>query len=416
MTIEKNEACRHVYDWKAVTIGLIGSLCVLMSPFALAESQFKPTVAAQYQYLSNLYGLPGGIARATPSGQQTRGDHALDLSARFVEDIDFGRQDFTLDVRFGHLTYVLFTQLDHNEYNADAILKWKAGRIFDGTLGYSQEQSMVSFNELDNPQAAPTSILLETSKTGSMNVNVDVTPIWRLESGAVLRNLNSPRPGYPNLVLDENTYKLALRNVSRAHLSFGLDTTFVDGKYQKSLLGQNPDYKQASYQLAADYVVSGLSAFSAAAGYTKRTQQGGNIGGTNGDVSAVTGKLGYNRKITAKTSIDIQIQRAVNSYVSTISSEIDSSANLALSWQATAKIISELHYGWINSDFPNELVPTTTATRLDHSQFVSFELKYQMLRTVSLKPYVRYEDRASNIPVLQYNGKTIGIQLTGSWQ
>lgn len=432
MTLKKNDVSRNnsILRRKSLLGRLTTVLCCcgFAMPAAHAASKFNPTVGAQYSYLSNVYTLPGGQAMQTPEGRFARGDHTIDLFAGFTDDIDFGRQLFSLDFNFNHMKYVLFTQLDHNEYTGNAILNWKLGRVFDGTLGYNQEQSMVSFNELANPQAIPVStLLLETSKTGTVTVNVQMTPIWRLESGVIARDLESPRPGLPDLDLKENTLKLALRNVSKAHLSFGIDTAFVDGKYADDSQGQNPNYKQASYLFAADYVVNGLSSFNAAAGYTKRTQQGdapvlngqSNTTGIiqNGDVAAVTGKLGYDRKITAKTSINLQLSREVNSYVSNVSSEIDSIATLGLNWQATAKITSELHYGWTYSNFPNQVVSASdTETRIDHAQFVAFELKYQVFRKLRIKPYARYEDRNSNISILKYNGKTIGIEFAGSWQ
>ena len=413
----------------SILIFLSCSVCVFGMPVADAASKFNPTLGAQYSYLSNVYTLSGGQSMQAPDGRFARGDHNIDLYAGFTDDIDFGRQLLSLNVRLNRLKYVLFTQLDHNEYTGDVILNWKTGRIFDGTLGYSQEQSMVPFNTLANPQnSLGTALLLETSKTGTVTANVQMTPIWRLESGVIARDLESPRPNAPDLDLKENTLKLALRNVSKAHLSFGIDTAFVDGKYENDQLEQNPNYKQASYLLAADYVVNGLSSFDVAAGYTKRTQEEGeaivqngqNSGMNNvqnGDVAAVTGKLGYTRKLTAKTSIDLQLSRDVNSYVSNVSSEIDSGVNLGIDWQATAKITSELHYGWTYSDFPNQLISASGAeTRIDHSQFVAFEVKYQMLRRFRIKPYARYEDRNSNISILKYNGKTIGIEFVGSWE
>jgi len=401
----------------AMGIAVIVSSYVFLAPVANAGSKFNSTLGAQYAYLSNVYSLPSnGSSIVTPSGQASRGDHTIDLFAGFNEDIDFGRQLFSLDARFNHLKYVLFTQLDHNEYTADAILKWKAGHIFDGTLGYTQEQSMVSFTELADPQLAPTStVLLETSKVVTVNFNVQLAPTWRLESRAIVSKKQAPRPADPDLELKENTGKLAIRNLSRAHLSFGVDTTYVDGKYENSILGGNPDYKQSSYQLVADYVVSGLTTINAAAGYTKRTQNG-RVANGNGDVSAFTGLLGYRRVITPKTDVELNISRSVNSYVSNVSSEIDSGVTLAANWKATAKIATGLNFGWTSSDFPNEFVASTTNTRLDHSQFVALELKYQVLRTFRIKPYARYEDRDSSISYLTYHGKTFGIELSGSWQ
>src|SRR5438105_2040099 len=89
--------------------GLFFCVCMLVAPAVYADSKFKPTLGVQYSYLSNVYSLPSdGSTRLTAAGQAARGDHAIDLYAGFADDLDFGRQLFSVDIRFNHLKYVLF--------------------------------------------------------------------------------------------------------------------------------------------------------------------------------------------------------------------------------------------------------------------------------------------------------------------
>lgn len=395
---------------------VLGLLCAPHA--AMAELKFSPTVGVQYIYYSNVFSLASdGGTIAGVDGERGRADHSIVYSGGFNADYLFSRQKLTVDLHWNDATYKLFTQLNHNEYTADATLTWKMGRLLDGTLGYSQERSMVAFTELDTTQ--PTrELLLQTTKTGVVSANLQMTPDWRLETGATIQTLDSPRPDNPDLQLDENTDRIGLRYVGIAHLSFGLDTNYVDGKFKGDPTAPTSSYQQHSYQLAADYSVSGLSSFNGGIGYTTRKQQGGLNATMNHDISAVTGKLGYTRKISAKTNITLQLSRAVNSYVTAVSSEIDTMATLNLDWQITGKTTTDFQYGYTNSDFPGELVdPTGSATRLDHAQFVNFSVIYQALRWLAIKPYLRYETRESNMALLQYHANSIGIEVraTGAW-
>jgi hypothetical protein len=82
-----------------------------------------------------------------------------------------------------------------------------------------------------------------------------------------------------------------------------------------------------------------------------------------------------------------------------------------LTFQATYKIRLRASYDYTNSKFPNTPVGFDTVERTDHFQTANLEASYQVLHWLSLRPYVRYQTRHSNIPINSFNSNAVGIEL-----
>lgn len=367
---------------------------------ALAEVDFKPYAAVEYAHNSNVFAQRQDLS----STGEERSDASLTYGAGLDVLGQFGRQQLTLSAKGSRERYQEFDQLDHDEYDASLQWDWKFARIFDGMLSYGQLQRMVPFADT---QESTTDLLLEKGARGTAEVNVAVTPAWRVETQAVRTDFDSPRPGAPNLQQKETLVGAGLKYVGVARLSAGLEFTDTDGEVSGSPDTTDSEYKQKTAQFAANYEVSGKTSLAVSLGRTKREDD------VQGDVSATTGALSYAHTLTRKTSVNVEVNRAVNSYLTQdgVQSELSTGADLGLTWRVTGKTSFGLTAGYHESKFPGQAASEIVDERKDDFVYAAFEINYQMLRRLLIRPFVRYEDRDSNDPTFVYDSKVAGVQI-----
>jgi hypothetical protein len=364
---------------------------------AFAQLSAIPYAAEDYEHNSNIFYLPSSGPAPLGSSGPTFGDTTLRSRAGIDATYLWDRQRFYASGEGRHFDYDHFSYLNHNEVLLNGGLDWKLGRLLDGIVDYRHERRMVQFTDLLDS----TQFILETENVVSASANVQVTPEWRLENRARERTLDSPRPGAPNLSLREDSIHEAVRYLGVADLSAGLDMEYLDGKFRDDPAATTPQYHQTTVQLTGNYLVSGLTDINGALGYTSRSDPTGN--GTSG----LTGALGYKRNLTPKTSINLQLARAVNSYVSTAGSEIDTSASVNASWLATYKLTVKAGYAWTHSKYPQ----FGGNSRADNIQLVNLEMSYEVLRWLSVRPYFRYQTRSSDLANFGFNSTIYGVEV-----
>jgi hypothetical protein len=116
--------------------------------------------------------------------------------------------------------------------------------------------------------------------------------------------------------------------------------------------------------------------------------------------------------LTGKTSVYVQFQRLINSYVTAGSSEIDVGGLVGAYWQATPKLGVAVNYSHVRSNFEGEtLVNALTLGRKDNSSFSTIEVKYQPLRWLTVRPYIKRQVRESSLEQFTYNDTMVGIEL-----
>ena len=316
---------------------------------------------------------------------------------------EWSLQEFYANVEGRHFGYDELSDLSHNEYLVHGGMKWHLGSLFDGVLDYRRERSMVSFLEF-----TATQLYLQVQSVTTASANFQFTPDWRLQSQGVINDLDSPRPGYPNLSLTEESIHEGLRYVGVAKLSAGIDAIYLHGHFNGEEFILTPRYHQTTVEAAAQYVATGLSSFDGAVGYTRRIQENGET------LSGPTGLLAYQRDLTGLTSIDIRLSRAINTYVTYGSTEIDTGVALGATWNPIAKIAVSLGYQWTHSTFPGAdlvgLAPVGTE-RVDHYQLATLSVKYEARNWLSLRLYGQYQTRGSNVGAYSFNGTLIGLEF-----
>jgi hypothetical protein len=390
-------------DWLSAGIGFAALL-----PLACAAAPaLTVSGTAQYEVNSNVYDLAGGVP--VPGTADTRhSDNLQEYRGSFLATYQLGEQNVYANLHAGEFLYDRFTILNHTEYSIDAGLNWEALRTLTGSFDVTRSRSMVAFNTLVEQQQQPA---LQTEQRETAVIRYLVTPDWRLDTDVYTRTVDSPVPTAANLNLKESSADLALKYVRDAKLTEGFDVGYLTGEYDGvAAANLSQTYHQANAGLVVNYAASGLSSFTGQAGYTRRSS----ALGTN-DLSGATGSLDYKRNLTAKTSIDLLLSRAISSNVANDSSEIDGTASGTIKWQATYRIGIQANITYLNRFLPNQGVPLGTDRR-DHQITGALNLNYEVLRWLTIAPYANVQSRTSNTIDGGYNATVYGVNVTGRWK
>jgi hypothetical protein len=369
-----------------------------------AAGTFSPFIAEDIEHNTNVFDLDKSDVKPVGKNGPTFEDTFFSTRAGADGSYVLGQQAFFGTAEFRRFEYDNFTYLDHNETMFDGGLKWVLNRAIDGQVEYRREQRMVLFQDV----VAVTQLILETEQIGTVGFNVLVTPEWRLETLGRDHDLGSPRVGIPGLTLHEDSVREGIKYLGVANLAAGVEFQYLTGKYKDDPQALNPNYHQTSVSLAANYKVSGLTNFSGDLGYSKRSDP------SNAGLSGVTGALGYQHNLSAKTSVNVNVSRALSTYVTTGGSEIDTVAGVAVNYQLTYKILLKAGYSYSNSKFPGTPLAggvAGTFERVDHFQTANVDLTYQVLHWLSIRPYARYATRESNQALYGFNSSIVGIEF-----
>jgi hypothetical protein len=368
---------------------------------AYGGSVFLPYASEQYEHNSNVFALPNSSAAFAANGDPRLGDSDLKTVAGFEEDYLWDRQRLYSTLEGRYFQYDHFGELSHYEYLAKAGLDWKLFSAFDGTVLGSFERYMASFANRDTQ----TALAIDLERHGIGKFNFHISPEWRLETSVDYHDLDAPVQGFPNYGLTETTGLVALKYLGFSNLTYGISADYIDGKFRNApLVGT---YNQNDVDLTAAYAATGLSTFDGSVGHTQRDQ-----GLNQGNISAITGELGYSRRISGKTSIRVGYARAVNSYVGAGGSELDSTLSATLNFQATYKTGLAFGFSEMWSKFTGQTIPGADVLgRKDKSPAATFKLNYQVTRWLLVQPYVNYARRSSNIAFDTYSATIIGIEV-----
>jgi len=363
---------------------------------AAAQFHVVPEASAQAAYDSNIFALSSRDQAVAQNGDARRSDTEFRYTAGTTAEYLWDIQKAFANIEGRRIQYEHFDRLNHDEYLLSGGLGWHLGSVIDGVVDYRQERTMAAFADVQSGQ-----LTMQRERRAGATFNALVSPEWRVESGIHNHHLVLPLPATPDFALTEDSADAAIKYLGVQKLSAGVALEYLWGSYDGGLAGN--DFDQETAELTAQYTISGLSDVGAKLGYTRRQGQAGNTE----SVSGITGSLAYSRRLSGKTSMDAEVFRRVDSYVAGANAITDTGARLGLSWQPTYKITTALRYEWTYSEFQD--VGGVSADRRDHYQSVQMHLSYQPLQWLSIKPFVGYRDRHSNIGIDGYNDFTAGI-------
>lgn len=384
---------------------------------ALAATGFSPFAGLGYDYDSNVFMRPSSAPPFAAEGIPALGDSMLTYVAGLGDQVNWGPQKLTLDAGATRDQYSRFSFLDHYEYRFGGNFDWQLGPVVDGTVSYQQSRYMAEFTNTFS-----TGLLLDTERTGDVAVKVLMTPEWRLDLTPEVHEFDTPLAGYPDFKVLEKIGIAGLDYLGFGKLTAGMEFTADDGRYE-GITGAT-SYQQREADVTANYKVSGLTTFSASAGYTKRTSdpnpadsvptaEGTFAGyGGLGETSSATGSLTYQRKVTGKTNVSLSLFRRVDSYTAGANPEIGTGGAVGLTWKADAKISLSFNYSLEHDAITGGLVVVNAANLNNRTQAAEFEVRYAALSWLTIRPYVDWDKATSTFILANYSATTVGIEVT----
>jgi hypothetical protein len=397
-------ACRHV---PAAKFWAIAGCLLCASAATFANVQMTTSATGEYQYNTNVFNLQSGANTTAPGiTAPSRGDSDFGYGGALNLDDNVGLQDFFLHLSGKELRYDHYTDLNHDEYKLDGGLKWKLWTEVDGLVEVSRTRSMIAFYDLTPTAQATLQLPIETEQREAGQVNFFITPDFRVESSAYRRVVDEPLDATPNLQLTENEGQTAVKYLGTAKLTSGFSVAYLTGRYDGGSALSNPSYDQGTVDFVTSYQASGLSNVTGEVGYSRRTS----AVQTN-NVSGVTGKIDYRGQLTAKSALELAVDREITSYIANAGAEIDTTGTIIYNWQITYKIGLSVLYSDSSRNYPDQgLVPGTRRT--DHQQDASLKFDYEVRRWLSIKPYITYETRSSAYVGASFSSTIFGISVT----
>ncbi|MGO9993184.1 MAG: hypothetical protein ACLPTF_11825 [Steroidobacteraceae bacterium] len=374
----------------------------LYSP-TFADINWGTAATAKYEYNSNIFDLPTGYT-APGVTEAKRDDWYQAYGATLQVNDLWGPQKFYATLTGKDYLYDFFKYLNHTEYSLDVGLNWKSGGQLDGKFDVVRSRTMVAFADLTQ-----TELSLQTEEKETAQIGYLFTPDWRIQGIGFYHTLSEPLVQAPNLQLTEGSGQLALQYLGRAGLVAGISGTYLKGSYVGGIASDYPDYTQSSLQFTATYQPTGTSTIVGEAGYSRRTSPS-----ILNDSSGPTGKITYKNQLTPKTSVNVGLERVINTYITNGGSEFDTSAVAGVTWEATYKLSVNAGYTYTYRFLPNQgNFPGTN--RLDHWQTFTLKLDYQPLRWLWIEPYANVQKRTSDFIGGAYDASVYGVQFSVLW-
>ncbi|MGH8141678.1 MAG: hypothetical protein ACREU2_04065 [Steroidobacteraceae bacterium] len=377
---------------------------------ALAQLTASVAASGQYESNSNVFDLQPGFTYTGLGPNPRRGDTdytysgAADLKYQWSQQTVFG------DATASQTSYDYYHQLDHETYSVDLGWNGMLGNAVNGSFEVLRVHTMVPFLDVFQP-----TLTLSTEQRERGGLGLQFLPRWRVEANGYTHTVTWPLPGDPNLAVDESEGDLALKYLGTAGFTAGLDGGVLNGHFTGSTNpALNPAYKQWTGDFVVNDMPGGRSTLVGAIGYTDRTSEGVRI--ALNSISGVTGNFTYSNQLTGKTSVSFILNRAINVYITNFGSEIDNSATLRATWQATDKIGVTVGYVWDYAELPGQGDNPIGSTRLDHVQTPTASITYQALSWLTIKPYTSYQTRSSNYMGGNFDSWIVGANLAVTWK
>lgn len=370
-----------------------------------AQLDLMPYTAVTYEHQSNLFEVSGRQEAIEQTGSERQDDNVLMYLAGLSSRYQFGQQALSLTAEGRRLEYDYFSNIDHDEHLLGGIFDFKLGSIVDGLVQYRQERRVGNFADIQASE-----LRQQFDRTLSGRIGLAVTPKWRVEAGARRYRSELPLPENPKFQLDESAGQLALQYTGLSHLTAGLLAQYVKGDYTGS--ADATSYNENSLQLTADYAVADFNTFNLRLGATqRRLSRNEDVPGADqrdDRVDGFTGAVGYTRIFSPKTSANFEVFRRIDNFVAGTDALIDTGVSAGVNWQATAKMSLSARYAYTRSDFGNNGLDQNRDDRLNNG---SFELNYDVLRWLRLRPYVVYRDRDSTSQDDSFSNTLVGLEL-----
>jgi hypothetical protein len=415
------------------------ALLLFAGATAGAELDFKPYVASDYRWDSNVYRFSSQVADVT--GTLDTEDRIERHLAGVAAGYTWQQQKLQVVAEGERFRFDQFAHLDHDAYAVAAGFDGSILATTRARVDVRDERRMASFEDRRTTQ-----LIMERDQARRAEVTVAVTPQWQALVGARSRLLQSPLPDAPALpnpppgaparvaspdfAVHEAAFSAGVRYgiENREHpedeapllVGLLLEHTAVSFSgvtpQPQPPPGVTPEnwsgYALLALGMTAAYSLDGMSSLDGKLGLTQYDASG-DAAPTTRDLTA---EIGYIRRLSVVTELSARLFRRIVPFAATADASANTGIGFGAKWQPlrTIAVLADYTYGRSSTRGLSGVAPENSG-RADNSQRASLGVTCALLRSVSLRMYTTYSDRRSNLGYNDFNDVTAGAELSLRW-
>jgi hypothetical protein len=395
---------------------LLAATCVAWSATATAAADFSAGASVSFEHDTNPIELGTNEAHVfDPDGKSDLDDTSRSWGANVGLILDgSGPLRLNLQALYSHTESARFDRLGHDDYSVGGSLAWKVSRAIDVSLTAEQFRAPIRQSEAGGDRATQ-----RTTHHVASTVQVRPTPRWQLSVSPSWNRVDLPLESAPDFVYRETGGNVALSYVG-GRISPGVMVS--ESRSRNSGIGGATKYRQQTIWGTLNYSVPNFSTLSLSVGRTKRTTDvieattDPDLQQAEGADSGISGSLGYQRRLSVKTSVNINGYRNFQQYDAGVNLSVNTGFSVGVNWSPTERIsvAVENNNSWSTVDeLPEPGAPATVpGKRKDLLRSYSVSMGYLFAKRVSVGVNVARRIRRSEVWTDQFNGTIVGLSLS----
>jgi exopolysaccharide biosynthesis operon protein EpsL len=349
----------------------------------------------------NLFRVPDGAGPQSVSVRRV----GLGLRAR----IPISRQRLLVDAAAYDYDYSRFHGLDHVAYRGAVNWQWLAGDRWRGELGYRKRRYQSGFEELRAPVQD-----LVTEDHLFAGAAYGLTARLRARGLAEYSEYNHDNVARNALDFRVTSGTLGLDYVTPEGSSAGGQVKLSDGTYPNrqvlAAAAVDNSFRELETSAVVHWIVTGKSNLDARLGYTSRKHDQAPAR----DFSGLTGRLGWDWFVGAKTLLNFAVWREVRAFEDVSASYVVSrGAGFGPAWAPTSKIVLQARLLREDRDFRGDpgISLSGNPQRKDQFTGLRFAAGYAPTRNVELSAGFDTGKRDSNLTGVDYDYNAVSANV-----
>jgi exopolysaccharide biosynthesis operon protein EpsL len=369
----------------------------------------KPYVGTSLLYDSNLLRLSDTVNPVLLTGKSDKSDFIKQVAAGFDMDWIISRQHIIIHANANQNWFQNFTSLDYLGWNTQAQWDWQMWNNLNGEIGYTNIQTLGSFNNLN--------LLvnnLQNNQSYFANAGYLFHPNGKIKFGVFRKELlyeDNSRKFSSNI---EDNAELNLQYLAPTGSILGLQFLATDGQYPNRQFSindtQDNAYTRMNYALTGDWHASSKTRIDGLIGYTQ--QHYAHLGSRN--FTGMTGQLNLHWQASDKTLLELSAIRAISQAQNLLANfMVVQGVAFNLTWQYSPKITLTSPMFYQQQQFLGNTGTSVVGFQQQKNNVghIGFNLMYHPLDSINIGPVLTYEKRDSNFPLNSYETLSAGVNL-----
>jgi hypothetical protein len=400
----------------------VGTLCaatagIAMVPLSLAAQTQTQTdaddeveilyVGDQYSYDDNLFRLPEDRDIALVPGVQSREDYINRLTVGIGEDMELGRQVFTIKGRAQDVRYSENDHLDHVAGRGELSWDWLITSALSGTLDALYTRSLADFS---NSRGTEKDLIETLGYEGSIRYRLG--PRWSLLGGARTASTEHDLQIREIEDFESDSGRVGIQYTTPTQHTFGLEYRYLEAQFPNlpvNAAGQREaDYEESSAVARLGYTLSVHTHLFASYGYVERTQAN--------DEELFSGnvwraEIGWQPR--PKFSTKLAAWRELRAYVDAEADYfVADGFSITPKWTPIRQLSLSFALSWEDQEYIGlDVLDPTISGRVDDVFTGLATLAYSPRENWELELSYRAFDRESNRETRQYDAAIAGASI-----